>query len=329
MKRLFGVSLCISLVCAAACGGRSSSSQGQAAPVPESQFTDSAANAFCAGVQACCSSKGFSANASVCNTNLRSTVLKDSCQAPFVYDAQAAGDCIAQVQNLLSTCSIVNDGNAAACRNVCVGSVALGSPCNNYPECANSSKGDVSCMPTSASGAASVCVATPHGKPGDPCQATCTAREGGYQWSCPLDTNAPGNTSNQGGLAKCYTNDGLYCSTLDGTCHPSVVVGGACTGSNDCGTAAYCDSASSTCIAKAVEGDACSAANACADGTYCPVASGCFGCYCTAALAAGQPCSADSVCNDGSCDTARGICVPNNSTVFVPTADSCANPTLD
>jgi hypothetical protein len=298
-----------------ACGGNASS--GHAAPVPESQATDSAVAAYCSGMQTCCSSKGFTFGASACDSNLHSEFGSAVCSAGSVYNAQAAGDCLAQLQAALANCSL-DFAAAPACNDVCVGTVPAGSPCTNDTDCAKPAGQDVRCSVASSSSTTSICIVTPRGTAGSACNSTCTTSPNGGGCSVMgAAIGSPGPT----GDAVCFTNDGLYCSTTDFTCHTLAAVGGDCTGYDGCVSGAYCDTSVSKCTAKAPAGGACPLGIECADGTYCSSSQ-----VCATRKANGQPCSSSSECL-GYCDLSTNTCA--DSLGFNPTAASCANPTIN
>lgn len=302
-----------------ACSGNTSSS-GHAAPVPQSQFTDSIVTAYCGGFQTCCQSKGFPFSASVCDSNLRGQPSGSSfCSAPRMYNAQAAGDCFAQLQATLSNC--LNTAVIPVCRTVCVGTLPAGSACTSSEDCATPTGDDVQCVTTSASSATSVCVVTPRGTLGSGCNSTCTTSADGSE-ICSVMGVAAGSPVTTGN-AVCHTSDGLYCSTADYSCQTIAAVGGSCPGY--CVSGAYCDMSKSMCMDKVAAGSACPTGNECMDGTYCNSSH-----VCAAPKATGQPCSL-SPYNEcvGYCDPTTNICADNSPSGFNPTAASCANPTLN
>jgi hypothetical protein len=303
-----------------ACSGNTSSS-GHAAPVPQSQVTDSAVAAYCAGFQACCNSKGFPFSASACDSNLRSQFSGSTiCSGLSVYNAQAAGDCLAQLQAALSNCSSENAA-APACKDVCVGTVPAGSTCTLDTDCARPTGGDVHCVTTSASDTTRVCVVTPRGTLGSGCNSTCTQSADGSE-ICSVMGVAVGSPVPTGD-ATCYTGDGLYCSTADFSCHAIAAVGGSCTSFDGCASGSYCDLSKSVCTTKVAAGAACPQYNECTDGTYCNSSQ-----VCAAQKATGQPCTSSNECV-GHCDSTTNICTDGSSSGFNPTAASCANPSLN
>jgi hypothetical protein len=316
MRQLIQVAYCGLLVTfIPACSG--SSSPSHAAPVPQSQAPNGLINAFCNGYQACCGSKGFAFNAAACDANLRAQITSDVCPAPRVYDPQAAGDCIAEIQATYSVCSS-SSAAMSACQQVCTGSTPMGSPCTTSQDCVKSSTGVVMCGPTSTSGATSVCSTETHGKAGDSCSETCTMSADGNIWSCYVQAATSGDAATAG-TAHCYTNEGVYCAS-DYVCRPLIAIGANCTVANSCAQGAYCDPTTSRCTQKVALGSICSLANGvCVDGGYCTTSL-----ICAAKKGAGAACTGSEECL-GYCDPTTQTCA--GSTAFSVTAASCANPT--
>lgn len=302
----------------AACSGKSS--QGNAAPVSLSDAPASMVAAFCAGYGNCCASKGFAFNATVCDANTSGQVSPATiCPAPGVYDPQAAGNCIAELQATLSTCS--SSGSAtSACDHMCNGNVAPGAACQRYSDCAQPANGTVSCTLADASSTTTVCVVRTRGKAGDACSETCTATADGNGLGCSMNVTA-GTASPPTSGANCYTNDGLYC-TSSYVCQPLVAVGSSCGNGDICVNGAYCNFTTTQCAAKIAVGASCSGAASCVDSAYCTTAQ-----ICASKKAAGAACQNYDECIS-SCDSGTQLCVSNTTTTGLDvTAASCANPT--
>lgn len=303
-----------------ACGGKSA--QSSAAPVALSDVPAKAVAAFCSGYGNCCASKGFAFNATVCSVNASNQLDPASiCPAPGVYDPQAAGDCIAELQAAYSACSISNTA-VSACDRMCNGTAAPGASCTRDTDCAQPAVGTVSCMYQNGSGAGLVCVVDVRGKEGDACSSTCTTSADGNDRSCDSGVVASGTANPQPiGAASCYTNDGLYCNS-NYVCQPLAAIGTSCTGSDVCISSAYCDFTTNKCAAKGALGANCSDAFGCGDGMYCTTTQ-----VCAAKKAAGATCTTPLECQVD-CDSNTQLCVNvDTTTVLDVTAASCANPT--
>ena len=272
----------------AACGGKSAESG--VAPVALSDVPAKAVAAFCTGYGNCCASKGFAFNATACAANHQ--VNPDTiCPAPEVYDPQAAGDCIAELQAAYSACSLSRTA-MSACDRVCIGTAAPGASCTSDSDCAQPAFGTASCAWQNASSAALVCVVRVPGKEGDACSSTCTKSADGNGLACDSGVPVVGVTNSQpSGAASCYTNDGLYCST-NSVCQPLVAIGSSCT-----------------------------AGDVCVNGAYCTTAQ-----ICGPQKAAGATCDTPLECL-GDCDLVTQLCVSVDATPRLDvTAASCANP---
>jgi len=301
-----------------ACGGKSA--QTSAAPVALSDVPAKAVAAFCTGYGNCCASKGFAFNATLCSVNANNQLDPASiCPAPGVYDPQAAGDCIAELQAAYSACSLSNTA-ISACGRMCNGTAAPGASCTRDSDCAQPAVGTVSCTFLNASSAGLVCVVDVPGKEGDACSATCTTSAEGNDRACNVFATSTANPQ-PGGTVSCYTNDGLYCNG-NYVCQPLAAIGSSCTASGVCISSAYCDFTTNRCAAKGALGASCSDAFSCGDGMYCTTAQ-----VCAAKKAAGATCQTPLECQVD-CDSITQLCV-NVDTAFGldVTAASCANPT--
>ncbi len=312
---VFSCFLLVSLAVAAAC---SSSSQGQAAPVSLSDAPASAINAYCSGYGSCCASKGFVFNDAACHTNLgQQLATAQICPAPRIYDPQAAGECFAELQATLSSCS--NGPSAtSSCNQMCNGTVPVGSPCTSTRDCAQPASGTVSCTPSGTTGT-TVCAVQSHGKVGDGCGTTCTESADGNSLTCSAIVASSGGPT-PSGTATCYTNDGLYCAS-DYICNSIAAVGGACTDYQGCVTGAYCNLTTSMCVAQVAAGAPCPTGMECDASSYCSTTQ-----ICVSKKAVGESCASNVECV-AYCDTTTNLCVADNSTGLDVTAASCANPT--
>ena len=307
--------LLVSLAAAAAC---SSSSQGQTASVPLSDAPATAVNAYCSGYGSCCASKGFAFNDSACHTNLGQQLTgQQICPAPNIYNPQAAGQCFAELQAALSTCS--NGPSAtSSCKQMCSGTVPVGSPCTSTRDCAQPTSGTVSCTPSVTTGT-TVCAVASHGKAGDGCAMTCTASADGNISTCSAMAISSGGPT-PSGTATCYTNDGLYCAS-NFTCSQIAAVGGACTDYQGCVTGAYCNLTTSMCAAQVAAGAPCPTGAECDASSFCSTTQ-----ICVNKKAVGESCASNTECL-AYCDPTTNLCVTDNSAGLDVTATSCANPT--
>ena len=318
------------IMLAAACSGPTTGGQAapvptpsvQAAPIPIDQALASEVNAFCNGYSTCCSSKGFAFNAAACQTNLRAQFGDSICPAQYAYDAQAAGDCFAQLQATYASCSKSPNPNSP-CYRVCTGTLPEGSACTNSLDCAVDANVSVSCTTAGTTSTTPICVVHPRGKLGDGCTSTCDASMDGDIGFC-YDTYIPAGGPTPNGTANCFSNDGLYCSSVDFICQPLVAIGGTCAATSDCQTDAYCDRTVFVCKARLAAGGACPQLDECMNDLYCNT-----NLVCANKLPIGATCQSAVACIDY-CDSSTSQCVaakPTKTSDLNVTASSCANPT--
>jgi len=265
-----------------ACSGSTSGGGTSAAPVPADQFVSRYVGAVCDNIGGCCQNAGFAYDAQGCKTlgNQEFGSKFDANQPGVVYDADAAGACVAAIQKAASTCSGLDMGIASACANILKGTLQDGESCTSDAQCAAPPGGDAYCeVPLDAP--SGVCVVHARGKAGDPCGATCTEHSDG--------SSECGSSSTSTGNATCYTNDGLYC---DQTCKPVIAVGQPCE-FEGCAMGAYCGNG--FCTAYPAVGEACGQGYLCAEGAFCQ------GTTCQALLADGQACESGDQCKSGHC----------------------------
>ena len=243
----------------AACGGSTGDGGSGAEPIPQAELAARAAAAVCDHIGSCCAQRGWAYDAAACRAQYEGVMQDDfidpAVKAGAIYDAQAAGTCIAGFASLATSCG--GGESPDACQRIFTGTKPPGSPCQDQVECAPPANGDVDC--TSVGGGAEVCVQEPRGKAGDGCSGTCT--DEGNLVSCSGGGSGPSS-----GPAVCYTNDGLFCGA-DGKCQTLIPIGGACE-YEGCADGAYCLNAA--CAAKLAAGADCGGdSDACAKGLYC------------------------------------------------------------
>ena len=206
------------LLAAAGCARTSSpGSSSSSGPVPLNQLDSEYAQAFCTGYGNCCGSKGFAFNLATCIANVQSQInLSAICASPHVYDAQAAGDCMADIQSTLSSCG--NTGvQVPVCASMCTGTAAPGASCAMNWDCASSDAGTAVCeLAMGDTSATNSCKLEVHATVGDSCNQTCAASSDGNGTICTY-LNAPSTSVD----LECYVSDGLYCAP-DAICRPLV-----------------------------------------------------------------------------------------------------------
>ena len=281
----------------AACG----KSEGAAEPIPKSEIPARLAALLCEGRGGCCQQQGMTFATASCKTyysqQLDESIAKYD-PARVQYDAQAAGDCLAEFE-ARSNCGALDGDEVPACERVFRGKVALGGACTTSVDCAKTGDQRVICESSDGT-APSVCVligtgAGPHGKAGDACIFTCD--EGDDCDGIAVAPPQPGTGVPQPDPVICYRDEGLYCGA--GTCQPTVALGQPC--AND----------------------------GCEGGAFCDFATG----ICAARRPNGQPCTGDDECQSDSCPGAydddlelNGVCVDPSTLTAEQCAEDFMNP---
>ncbi len=293
------------------------------APIPYDQFGKVAAEKLCAAVQSCCNQNGFTDEAKACNQTsaaaLQASMDEQKAKHPdYVYDAQKAGNCVAAVAAVYSTCNTkgADTGDTPDCDGFFRGTKPLGSSCSSSSECAASGPGTVRCAGLSSSSSADggtsttsgVCIATKKAAEGDPCLSYAADTK-------PDPAKVYGDCD--------YGSDDLYCDTVDKSCKKRGAAGATCVvtvGTNTtsnaiaCAKGFTCDYASKACVALPGVGEACQGGYNCAEGAYCDATTK----KCAAQKAGGEPCGTTSTgganeCQHG-CDSTSKKCRANDVT---------------
>ena len=327
-KRTMAVTTTTALFTAAlmgACAGKTTSS----APVAEADLPLQYAHAICDSIQGCCGQASYPYDPAGCVASLQAEVTKSLTKdrpASAVYDANAAGSCIAKVRGIVSACSDPTEGDRAiedACSAVYVGTKKVGEACAQGADCAPNSGGRVHCEhfgaipsgpPTlvdgglggGGGGPSSQCVLLKAPATGDAC--------GGFSRSGPPPSVVGDCTSSR-------ADNAFYCDFKTNTCQPRAAVGQPCASgvSNTCVAGSSCKG--NVCVAAGGAGASCTFGD-CATGFYC--SGGLFTNSgtgtCTAKKNAGEACDgqAADACAHGRCS--KGKC----SAGSLATADVCA-----
>jgi hypothetical protein len=241
---------------------------------------------LCGNIGPCCQALGSPFDANACKSNLNlflGAEFRAADPAKYSYDAQAADECLAQVEASLRQCSTAG---GEACDRAFTGTVASGGACRSSLECV----ADLACDEGICGGGAQA-----EGVEGDPCFWTCQRQGSGY--SC----GGTGPTADDT-LARCFDDANLYCADT-GLCTTRRDAGAACQRDHECAMDAHCDLG--TCEPKAGEGGACRGDTGCQAGLYCKEQA------CVAELPLGSPCDAFDECAGGQCED--GTCVPGGA----------------
>jgi hypothetical protein len=157
------------------CGNGSSPSSESGTPVSAEQFANAMA-ATCGELAPCCPKVGVVFNNARCQLimgGLAKVLIAEGQGMGRVYDAQAAGDCVAAHRATGAAC-VTGPATSVAgqsCNNIYIGTTAPGKPCENNNDCARNVGGRVSCDGWIVVGESTkyVCVVHKQGKVGDPC----------------------------------------------------------------------------------------------------------------------------------------------------------------
>jgi hypothetical protein len=276
-------------------------------PVPRETYIEASAREICAALAGCCTSRGFGFNAEACDTNVRKLRFQraaEFCPAPALYDAYAAGNCLAEQKAALSSCALDPIGTSVACRKTCTGTVAAGQTCTNGTDCDRGETGWGFCNPLSAENG--ICMQFARGKVGDSCKA-------GYIRSSYGDCGEMASGwQDEGDSVACYSEDGLYCASdllrNRSTCQPFLGVGQTCK-----------ESIYAWRTPQRVVGVIGGSDLLCAPELYCNERQ-----VCAARKGPGAPCTYDEECLDFECSFTSGRCIAAG--VQDITVEFCADP---
>jgi hypothetical protein len=210
------------------------------------------------------------------------------------YDANQAGQCMHDLDAVVSDCSLQSDSYPPACDKMLVGALAAGVACSNSGEC----QPGMSCE-------SKVCTVMP--KDGQ----ACLNHQCADNLFCGNDTichahRSQGSACPEGNYA---CADNLFCDPKTTTCQPHLGSGGDCSlASWACSDGLYCSTATKLCTPEP-GGDASCAdtRSSCTDGLYCDSSR-----VCQNEKGAGQACTDSKECHSGDCvagKCSQGSCV--------------------
>jgi hypothetical protein len=238
-------------------------------PVPKQDFRSVYWSFACQNYVGCCASGTFSVSGCLAAPDVGEfTVLLDD---PAVqYDPAAGGDCLRQMELATRICRMT-DLRISALQGVCLqafaGTLPLGSPCQEYYQCAVPEGGQSTCT-TDPGGSSTdqVCLHIlpgRHGSEGQACSSTCAVPQSCGEYRGPAGPI--------GDTAACYLEDGLYCHRGQGICKRVGGLGESCvpTYVESCMAGLYCNE-DGTCHNLPGENEACGQPmSSCGPGTSC------------------------------------------------------------
>jgi hypothetical protein len=258
----------LALALLGACG----KSETSAEPISRSALPAELAERFCESLERCCAANEHRFDSAQCRTEYEARFERAFAgdYDPFrvSFDAQAAGDCLAELTAELQ-CGQLPDriDPTSACERLFVGELAAGEACERSVECRGRG--------AFCDGEVLECVAPAAGEPipvergelGDACTDDCPDLELEPGGECVVllpAEQAPGELP-----VFCYQSDGLYCG-YDGSsrvCLRRLGEGGDC--SNDpavCEHPLFCDFAEGACASPRADGKPCSSGQHCQSG---------------------------------------------------------------
>lgn len=270
-----------------ACSGKTT-----AVPVARADFPSEYAKALCESIQTCCDSGKRAYDQIACEASEKKSIEQAMPDASISYDANAAGQCLATLRSVVSSCADAPAALKEPCQHIFSGTKKPGESCANQFDCAAPSDGTSICNGDGAPGSQCIVVRSSPQK-GDACLG------GGI----PVSANAT--------FSDCSADDGaFYCDLKTSTCQPRPAIGDACDVDSVCGKGNACTGGK--CAAAPAVNETCT--YVCAAGLYCDAKSK----KCVAQLKGGDtcpafavnPCASDGYCDHGTC-TAGPIATTN------------------
>ena len=268
----FGVSGTVAVLLGGAMLAACSSSKNTgSSPILEADLPAQYAQAICGGIQGCCGKVSYPYDSAAClatESAVATHGLTKERPTDAVYDPVAAGNCVAKLREIASSCSDPADfgrGLEDACTPVFAGKKQLGEACGKGGGCAPRSDGRVVCASFSSSTASSdggtghvvsgsQCTLYKPPSTGDPC---------GFRSGGTLPPSIQGDCQDVPGGA-------FYCERLSSTCQPRVAVGQPCSGdSSACVAGSACNAG--VCTVPAVGMDCTMFSADCGRDLYCAV----------------------------------------------------------
>jgi hypothetical protein len=257
--------------------GAACSSEAKEEHPDHAAFVASFAERYCALATQCCLQLGTESDAATCRSSVASVVGSSAASLSSGrarFDAQAAADCLAQLDAFMASCSPPSE-RPAVCDRVVRGKLAAGAGCALDSDCEPAAGTTTFCKAQDLS-SQGVCVQQPPPVAGMGCDTT----------TCEADPT-------------------LYCEHASGTCAARPGDGQVCSLEVPCAPGTSCVGTAnglSVCATDRPIGADCSLGQPCAAGSYCAAGS------CAAQKGSGEPCSStdsrecSSACDGSACE---------------------------
>jgi hypothetical protein len=229
-------------------------SHDDAAPISQDELPGAVASLECDSLGSCCSVASFAFDSTNCHaaeTAQLKAELTDMLTPAVRYDAQAAGDCLAELKGRTTCGSTSPADDIAACDRIFTGTLAAGQACTMSAECASPAYCNRDGTTEQGVCTALAVSAAVRGKLGDNCSMTCDDAT-----SCDTVVSADQSAAQ----VACYRSDSLYC---DLTCQKLKAIGETCEASDICQKGLFCDFDSRICTAPHPNGAVCSGGYQC------------------------------------------------------------------
>jgi hypothetical protein len=257
---------------------------------------------LCGLTEPCCARAGRADGGKHCRASLQDILARG------VYDARAAGECLASLQGSTpeGICERVTAASSPCQRALVAprpGNKGPGDDCASDDECAAPPGDEVDCRrgpgPMGGGPGSGWCQVQRRGREGDgPCVGTVIDRG-----IVPGPPPPPG--ARQPVAFLCYREDDLQCDVAArARCEKPKAVGAGCRSDAECGKDAYCRAIVFTCVALKAVGAACNSEVACVDDAFCSLATH----TCTPWIPAGEACEGSQQCRSNACQ--GGVCAP-------------------
>lgn len=278
MKRMSERFSCAALLACAGLALSSCANDGHHPEVAAQQLADEATQRVCDILQTCCDAAHIPYREQGCKALNGPGILQHFYAQTFLgaeLDAEAAKRCLDAIGKVSDGCPVDRASGylTEACDGVFKGTVPRGGQCDPSHGCDTRPDAPLFCerqyeVERERDVNPGVCIATPattvHNLVGQACSQTCLALAG-----TPCVILGVGGSTGDDSKGKCYTSDGLFCSSQSNQCELQSVSGGPCVGSHECAAGTYCEFEDFECAPTRPLGAACTVRTQCGENDYC------------------------------------------------------------